>query len=159
MSKPASKAKKPSKNARKSAARLVASQLVYEHGLTQTPYPRLLEDYQYNRVKTPIDEEDEDALVPADINLLKHILETITAQESVLKELVESQRHNKNKEPEKLLESILICGTAELFTAADQGVDRPIIINDYLHVTRAFFDENEVRFVNGTLDSVAKLLA
>tara|TARA_B100001778_G_C18562863_1_gene618626 strand:- start:700 stop:1185 length:486 start_codon:yes stop_codon:yes gene_type:complete len=157
--KAAVKDKKPSKNARKSAARLVAAQLVYEYFLTKTPLAELAADYQYNRVNTPIDEEGEDKMVPADIIMLKHILDTVAVQEKVLTDLVQGQRMNKNKEPELLLEAIMLCAAAELFTSADQGIDKPIIINDYLHVTRAFFDDNEVHFVNGTLDSIAKLLS
>jgi N utilization substance protein B len=153
------KDKKPSKNARKSAARLVASQLVYEYFLTKTPLAELVSDYQYVRVNTPIDEEGEDALIAADVVMLKHILDTVALHEKVLTDLVEGQRTNKAKEPEKLLEAIMLCAAAELFTSADQGIDKPIIINDYLHVTRAFFDDNEVRFVNGTLDAVTKLLS
>ena len=35
-------------------------------------------------------------------------------------------------------------------------VPTPVVLNEYIEVARAFFDERDVKFVNGILDSIAK---
>lgn len=148
------KAKKPSKNAKKTAARLVAAQLLYEHFLTQTPLGSLAHDYQANRVENPIDEEGEDGLIPADMAVLSDVFKTLEAHFDMFASAVNKQF--EKKDPELLVKAILMAGAAELFTAADKGIDAPIIINDYLNVTRAFFNEKEVGLVNAKLDIINK---
>ena len=39
-----------------------------------------------------------------------------------------------------------------------EDVDAPIIINEYLNITHAFYGGQEAKMVNGVLDSVAKVL-
>ncbi len=60
------------------------------------------------------------------------------------------------KEIEPLLKSILLCGVTELLS--HQDIDAPIIIDDYLNVTHAFYEKQQVSFVNGILDKVASSL-
>ncbi len=37
-------------------------------------------------------------------------------------------------------------------------VPTAVVLNEYIEVARAFFDEREVKFVNGILDSIAKMV-
>lgn len=60
------------------------------------------------------------------------------------------------KEIEPLLKSILICSIGEVLLHTD--IDVPLIINDYLNITHAFYEKGQVSLVNGVLDKVAKLL-
>ena len=60
------------------------------------------------------------------------------------------------KEIDPLLKSILLCGVTELLS--HQDIDAPIIIDDYLNVTHAFYEKQQVSFVNGILDKVASTL-
>lgn len=60
------------------------------------------------------------------------------------------------KKMEPLLKSILLCGICELLE--HQDIDSPIIINDYLNVTHAFYEQQQVNFVNGVLGKVASIL-
>lgn len=60
------------------------------------------------------------------------------------------------KELEPLLKSILLCGVCELLE--HQDTDAPIIINDYLNVTHAFYEQQQVNFVNGVLGKVSSVL-
>jgi len=56
------------------------------------------------------------------------------------------------KEP--LLQAILLCGAFELMVL--QAIDSPVIISDYIHVTKAFYEDGESKLVNGLLDSMRK---
>jgi len=58
--------------------------------------------------------------------------------------------------PEKLLQSILLCGIYEIMAHSD--VDAPIIINDYVDVAHAFYDGGESKLVNAVLDRATKNL-
>ena len=60
------------------------------------------------------------------------------------------------KELEPLLKSILLCGICEIL--AHQDIDAPLIIDDYLNITHAFYEQPQVSFVNGILGKVAPLL-
>ncbi len=60
------------------------------------------------------------------------------------------------KELEPLLKAILLCGICEIL--AHQDIDAPLIIDDYLNVTHAFYEQPQVSFVNGVLGKVAPLL-
>ncbi len=60
------------------------------------------------------------------------------------------------KEIEPLLKSIMLCGVTELLS--HQEIDTAIIIDDYLNITHAFYEKNQVSFVNAVLDKVASNL-
>ena len=49
---------------------------------------------------------------------------------------------------------ILRCGTYELLARED--VPSGAVIDEYIEVAKAFFDDREAKFVNGVLDAVAK---
>lgn len=55
-----------------------------------------------------------------------------------------------------LLESILRVAVAELLAKPDRSPS--IIINEYVSLTQAYFDDNEVGFINGILATIAKKL-
>jgi N utilization substance protein B len=50
--------------------------------------------------------------------------------------------------------AILRAGAWELKYRPDIGLE--VVINEYVEIARAFFDEAEARFVNGALDGIAK---
>ncbi|PCI56219.1 MAG: hypothetical protein COB36_05410 [Alphaproteobacteria bacterium] len=60
------------------------------------------------------------------------------------------------KELEPLLKSILLCGVCELLE--HQDIDAPLVINDYLNVTHAFYEQQQVNFVNGVLGKIASVV-
>ena len=50
--------------------------------------------------------------------------------------------------------SILRCGCAELFTF--NKIPAKVIISEYTNISSSFFNNKEIDFVNGILDSIAK---
>lgn len=151
------KQKQPNKPAQNASTRLAATQLIYEHYLTEDSYKALLSDY-YKRADNPIDEEGEEALIAPNLTLLKEIIEPLETHQPMFEEIIANTLKNKEKKPELLIQSAVLAAVSELFTASDRGVDTPIIINDYLEVTRAFFDEKEVKLVNGMINACQKAL-
>lgn len=149
--------KEPNKLAQNASTRLAAAQLIYEQYLTEEGYKALLQDY-YKRADNPIDEEDEEALIKPNLSLLKEIVEPLEMHQPMFEEIIANTLKEKKKKPELLIRSIVLAAVSELFTASDRQIDKPIIINDYLEVTRAFFDEQEVKLVNGMIDACQKAL-
>ncbi|PCJ44234.1 MAG: transcription antitermination factor NusB [Alphaproteobacteria bacterium] len=57
---------------------------------------------------------------------------------------------------EPVARGILRAGTYELIARPD--VPTSVIINEYVDVAKAFFDDNKPGFVNGVLDRLAKII-
>jgi transcription antitermination protein NusB len=57
---------------------------------------------------------------------------------------------------EVILRTILRLGAYELTTALEIPI--PIVINEYVSLTKAFFDQKEPSFVNASLDKIAKTI-
>ena len=57
---------------------------------------------------------------------------------------------------DKTMLQVLRAGTWELMARAD--VPTPTVITEYVDVAHAFFESREAKFVNGVLDSVAKVV-
>jgi transcription antitermination protein NusB len=100
--------------------------------------------------------DDESAGKP-NIPLFKKILSAQDSRKAEIEEIFRGHaKSDRTKEAEPLLKAIIICGIAEILVHTD--IDKALIINDYLNVSHSFYDQKQVSFVNGILDSVAKLL-
>ena len=55
-----------------------------------------------------------------------------------------------------LLRAILLCGLYEILARSE--TDLAVIVSEYLHVTRAFYDGRETSLVNAVLDAAGKTL-
>jgi N utilization substance protein B len=151
------KEKKPSKTARARSARLVAVQTLYGVMHTGDSMKEAVADVMARSDKLEVDGE---RLVKPDGILFQKILFGVNERKSDLNEIVEANlnkgKEGKGGDVELLLKSILLCGTFELM--AHHDIDTPIIINDYIDVAHGFYEQNQVKLVNGVLDSIAKLL-
>lgn len=144
-----------SPKAKNLSARLAAVQGVYQSIHNNQPLPSVFEEYLALHKYPPVDEGVEKMVQPDGV-LLKQVLHGIQERREDLESMIKASLTNKDKELESLLKSILLCGAWELL--ANQEVDAPIIINDYLNVTHSFYEQGEVSLVNAVLDSMAKTL-
>ncbi|HOO49869.1 MAG TPA: transcription antitermination factor NusB [Alphaproteobacteria bacterium] len=144
------KSGKGSLKARKTAARLLAVQAVYQALQNQVPPASLYEEYILYRKGMEIDGEQ---MVEADVQMFQNLMSGVTDRWGDIQQLIKP-RTEKIGKVENLLASILICGAYEIL--AHTKIDTPIIINDYLNITVGFFDGNEPKLVNGILDALAK---
>jgi len=149
------KSKTGSQKARKAAARLLAVQAVYQIlSNKQSPEDVIAEFLEYRAGGIDI---DGDELVTPDSYLFRDIVEGVFHHFDQLHEMVQANRGAKDmektsKSAEPLLHALFLCGSFELMV--HQSIDAPIIINDYLHAARAFYDDAEVKLVNAVLDGV-----
>lgn len=152
---PKIKAKDDGKQAVKSVvARLMAVQALYQNHHNQQSASELLADFLYKRAGMEIDGEE---MVKPDGALLKAILDGVGRRMDDIGPAIDgAMSGNKSSfhDVEPLLKAILMCGTFELLEHSD--IDSPIIINDYLNIGHAFYEKNEVSFINGILDNLKK---
>ena len=154
MSTEKQKNKKPSRRARMSAARLCAVQSLYQILVADQDAAQTLRDYRDHLQDQEI---EGDVYVAAENDLLSRIVMGVQERRDDLNEILAANLSQSIEKTDPLLFSVLSCGVYELLDP--EGVDTPIIINEYLNVTHAFYEGEESRLVNGVLDKIAKSLA
>ncbi len=148
-----SKTRKPSAKARRSAARLLAAQAVYQASLNEQSLKSSAQEYLDHRRGMEVDGE---MLVEADRALFSSIMTGVEERKSDLSHVIGTNYKSSTAHTEPLIKAIIMCAAYELL--AHQETDAPIIINDYLNVAHAFFEKGEVSLINGVLDGVRKAL-
>ncbi|QQG35218.1 MAG: transcription antitermination protein NusB [Micavibrio aeruginosavorus] len=143
----------PSQNARNSVARLAAVQALYQLKNNDESVPMLIEEYRQHRLGKPLDDIE---MVRPDSLLFERILKGVTEHGATVQDMLAAALNKdgqqKSVPAEPLLNAILSCGALELM--AHQDVDAPIIIDDYLNITHAFYDQGEHKLVNAVLDRI-----
>lgn len=147
--------RKPSANTKKSAARLMAVQAVYQMAVNHKEAPFVVDEYLFLRTNMDVDGE---TMVEPDGALFKAIVNGVADRKDDLTQIVNANRPQKEGQvyaDEPLLMAVLLCGTYELLS--HQDIDTPIIISGYIDVAKAFFSGHEPSLINGVLDSVRKI--
>ena len=141
--------------ARRSAARLVAVQSVYQMlhlGLTADD---VVDDYLHHRLGL---EEDGELYVAADTAMLRDIVQGVAAQQDHLSGMLTEALKPAHEwaRTDVLIQANLLCGAYELLTQV--ATPSGIIVNDYLEVTKAFYDPPIPGLVHAVLDRISKVL-
>lgn len=155
MNRPAPSKKTGSQKARNSAARLLAVQTVYQMHKNAQAAESAIKEYLEHRAGVDVDNDGE--MVTPDVDHYSLVVRGVEEHQEQLNEMIILNRGEKGTNTqlsEPLLQSIFLCGGFELMTL--QSIDAPIIISDYLHVARAFYDDGETKLVNALLDSIRK---
>ncbi|MCB1530128.1 MAG: transcription antitermination factor NusB [Rhodospirillales bacterium] len=145
--------KSPSSKARRSAARLMAVQAVYQMFMNGHDSKSIVEEYLQHR--SGMDVEGEEMIKP-DPDLFQTLTNGVAQHRAELEKIIKAARAGREDEQkaktELLLGAVLFCGAYEL--KFHQDIDFPIIISDYLEVSKAFYDGKEPALVNAVLDKV-----
>ena len=147
---------------RRSAARLAAVQAIYEIMLSDAPVDAVVTDYMINRwdisaYKT-IDPDLEFELIKPDKALFKALVIGVMAELPDIDAGIHAVIIGKTPfaRLEDLLRAVLRCGAYELTRRADAPIR--VVIDEYVHVARAFFDDDQPALVNAALDRIADTL-
>tara|TARA_B100000678_G_scaffold288258_1_gene296371 strand:+ start:681 stop:1130 length:450 start_codon:yes stop_codon:yes gene_type:complete len=137
----------------RSAARLAAVQALYQRDMEGTPLPKLLDEFHQHRLGREI---EGDVYADAEVPFFDDIVRGVDARGEEIDAALEAKLAEgwSLKRLDKTLLQVLRCGTYELIARADIPVGA--IINEYVDVAKAFFDDREAKFANGVLDAVAK---
>lgn len=136
------------------AARLLAVQLLYQKEQTGQPVEEVFRHFEewYVTVFQSRNAEKKKPQ-PLDLVLLRDLTQGAASQSEASKKVL-ARYLAQNWTLERLplvLRLILELGIYEL---TENHVPRPIVISEYVNLTKSFFDGSEEAFVNGLLDKV-----
>lgn len=146
------------KSQARSAARLAAVQALYQLHMEQTALAKLLDEFHQHRLGRAVDDdgEDEPVYAEAEVAFFDDLVRGVAARRDEIDALLATKLAAgwTLLRLDKTMLQVLRAGTYELLARADIPV--AVVINEYVEVAKAFFDDGEARFVNGVLDAVAK---
>jgi N utilization substance protein B len=137
----------------RSAARLAATQALYQVLLTNAPAENVVAEFQKFRREG---ESDTSSLEGADLTLFADVVRGAAARREEIEAAL--QRVLTADWPleriETLLRAVLWAGAYELMARPDVPLE--VVINEYMEIAHAFFAGKEPSFVNGVLDRLAR---
>jgi N utilization substance protein B len=137
------------------AARMAAVQGLYQMDLAQTDLNAVIEEFKAHRFGKG---EGEDTIAGADATFFAELLRGVVRQQRQIDPMVDQQLAAgwRLARVDAILRAILRAGVFELLERPD--VPGRVVINEYIEVAHAFFDEDEPKVVNGVLDKLARRL-
>jgi transcription antitermination protein NusB len=135
------------------AARLAAVQALYQLEIGGDDILTVVAEFERFRLGKEIDGVE---YRQADAAWFRDIVSGVVADQRTIDPLVHTALVVEwpLKRVDATLRAILRCGTYELMNRPD--VPARVIINEYVDVARAFFENDEPKLVNGVLDRVAR---
>ncbi len=147
----------------RSSARLVAIQALYEIDMTGVDAGPVLGEFLRQRWKSALamateGEKDLPEMVRPDGTLLAELVRGVVEKCAELDGIIGPSLSEEwtIERLEVILRAILRAGTLELLTMSE--VPARVVINEYVNVAKAFFDDNKPSLVNGVLDKIARVL-
>jgi N utilization substance protein B len=143
----------PKRSRARSAARLAAVQALYQQEMEGTATPLLLHEFHQHRFGQTIDDV---TMIDAEMDYFDDLVRGVTARREEIDGKIGERLAEgwKLERLDRAMRAILRAGTYELLARPDVTVGT--VIDEYLDIAHAFFDEKDVKFVNGLLDKVAK---
>lgn len=149
--------KKKSANARP-AARLAAVQALYQMDLAKTDLTSIVEEFTAFRLQGRDDDDDgaPSEIAGADQTYFAELVRGTVRRQREIDPLIDKTLATgwRLVRVNSTLRAILRAGVYELLERVD--VPARVIINEYINIAHAFFNEDEPKVVNGLLDHVAR---
>lgn len=139
----------------RAAARLAAVQALYQHEMEATPEAKLLDEFHQYRLGARI---DDDQYAEAETAFFDDIVRGVLARRAEIDALLADRLAEgwSLARLDKTMLQILRAGSYELMARPD--VPLATAISEYVDIAHAFFDRRDVKFVNGVLDAVARVV-
>ncbi|MCB1465408.1 MAG: transcription antitermination factor NusB [Nitratireductor sp.] len=140
---------------KRGAARLAAVQALYQLEVSGSSLTEIVAEYENHRLGREVDGEQ---YLDADAGWFRSIVAGVVGRQRQIDPLIHAALTPDwpLARLEVLLRAILRAAVFELGNRPD--VPARVIINEYVDVAKAFFDEDEPGMVNGVLDRVARKL-
>ncbi len=137
----------------RTVARLAAVQALYQLDLGGEGVETVIEEFSRHRFDADIEGE---MLAEADEDYFAAIVRGVVNSRAQLDQVIAARLASgwRLERLDATLRALLRCGAWELIEQID--VPREIVIDEYVELAKAFFDEAEARFVNAALDGVAR---
>jgi N utilization substance protein B len=137
----------------RTVARLAAVQALYQMELAGEGVDTVITEFSNHRFDADIEGEP---LAEADEAYFADIVRGVVGHQRVVDESIKA-RLASNWRLERIdstLRALLRAGAWEL--RASRDVPKEIVIDEYVELAKAFFDDAEAKFVNAALDGVAR---
>ena len=140
---------------KRGSARLAAVQALYQMDLSSAPVSEVVSEYENIRIGQEV---DGDTYLEADLGWFRGIVAGVVELQTKLDPMINDALPNDwpLSRIDILLRSVMRAGVFELLKRKD--VPAKVVINEYLDVAKAFFDEDEPRLINGVLNNIAREL-
>lgn len=138
---------------KRSLARLAAVQALYQMDISGTSLTSVVAEYENFRLGQEIDGEQ---YAQADEAWFRHTVSGVVQRQRAIDPIIHSTLPQSwpLARMETTLRAILRCAVLEFLARKD--VPAKVIISEYVEVTKAFFDGEESKLVNGVLDKIAR---
>lgn len=143
----------PAERRARTVARLAAVQALYQMEISGQGVEDVVQEFLDHRLEGDLEGE---ALADADHDYFGAIVRGVVADQrtidrAILKRLAEGWRLERL---DATVRAILRSGAWEL--AYEGETPREVVIDEYVELAKAFFDQTEAKFVNAALDAVAR---
>ncbi len=138
---------------KRGAARLAAVQALYQMDVAGTGLIEITAEYEAHRLGKEIDGE---LYREADVQWFRGIVSGVVSRQTEIDPMIRKALMNDwpLSRLDSTLRAVLRAGVFELVDRRDVPV--AVVVNEYVDIARAFFDEDEPRIVNAVLDRVAR---
>ncbi|MEN0087731.1 MAG: transcription antitermination factor NusB [Pseudomonadota bacterium] len=151
--KPATTPQKGKGPNKRSLARLAAVQAIYQLDVSGSSLTSIVAEYETFRLGQEIDGEQ---MLEADVGWFRNTVAGVVQRQKVIDPLINHSLPNAwpLARMDTTLRAILRCGVLEFLARRD--VPAKVIISEYVDVTKAFFEGDEPKIVNGVLDRIGR---
>jgi len=135
------------------SARLAAVQALYQMDVAKTPLDDVLAEFESYRLGMEVDGME---YRPADASYFTLIVKGVFNHQAILDAAIEKATQGKwnLKKLDVTVRAILRAGTFELIYRDE--VPPMVALREYIDIADAFFENEEVRFLNGVLNNISK---
>ena len=144
----------------RSVSRLAAVQALYQMDMAGTDLSDVIEEFVESRLAQDpaADDSEAESLEGADNTFFADILRGVVRRQRDIDPMIDEQLATgwRLVRVDSILRAILRGGVFELMERQD--VPARVVINEYINVAHAFFNEDEPKVVNGMLDKIAHTL-
>ncbi len=137
------------------AARLAAVQALYQMDIGGAGVLDIVAEYENHRLGQEMDGEQ---YLKADASWFRSIVSGVVRDQTKLDPLIRTALQDEwpLSRLDSTVRAILRSGTFELLERKDVPI--AVIVNEYVEIAQAFFDDEEPKLVNAVLDRIAKQL-
>lgn len=135
------------------SSRLAAVQALYQLEQTGHAVETILDEFTEHRFSLP--QEDKLYFNP-DVPFFQNLVLGVHKNSAALNELIEkhlAENWRLDRLP-SVMRGILLAACYEI--SYEEIVPLPVILNEYIEISKEFFQDKEVSFVNGILDVISK---
>lgn len=138
-------------NLDRSLSRLVAVQLLYKKNFDDISFVKAIQEFKQSNNHLLYDHQRDDMDSVFFESLVNHLYVSSEIIDNLISDFLEN---NSIERLELVLVAILRLATCELLEFSD--IPAKVIINEYVNITHAFFDDQQPMLANGVIDGLAR---